>query len=120
MTAATSATNAINGINALVSDGARNIVFAVGDVSKLPEATGIPNALVGSAYSQTCNNLMQIALASVADSGVRVEYVDTRLLGTLIQIPRATGSPTPARALWPASAIPHCRTNSCFMSTEST
>jgi hypothetical protein len=28
---------------------------------------------------------MQIALASVADSGVRVEYVDTRLLGTLIQ-----------------------------------
>jgi hypothetical protein len=76
---------AINGISALVSDGARNIVFAVGDVSKLPEATGNPNALVGSAYSQTCNNLMQIALASVADSGVRVEYVDTRLLGTLIQ-----------------------------------
>jgi outer membrane lipase/esterase len=85
VTAATSATNAINGTNALVSDGARNIVFAVGDVSKLPEATGNPNALVGSAYSQTCNNLMQIALASVADSGVRVEYVDTRLLGTLIQ-----------------------------------
>jgi outer membrane lipase/esterase len=82
--AATSATNAINGINALVGDGARTIVFTVGDVSKLPEAVGNPNAPVGSAYSQTYNNLMQIALAGVARSGVRVEYVDTGLLGTLI------------------------------------
>ena len=83
--AATSATNAINGINTLVGDGARTIVFTVGDVSKLPEATGNPNAPVGAAYSQTYNNLMQIALAGVARSGVRVEYVDTGLLGTLIQ-----------------------------------
>jgi outer membrane lipase/esterase len=83
--AATSATNAINGINTLVGDGARTIVFTVGDVSKLPEAAGNPNAPVGSAYSQTYNNLMQIALAGVARSGVRVEYVDTGLLGTLIQ-----------------------------------
>jgi phospholipase/lecithinase/hemolysin/uncharacterized protein YhjY with autotransporter beta-barrel domain len=83
--AATSATNAINGINALVGDGARTIVFTVGDVSKLPEAAGFANAPVGSAYSQTYNNLMQIALAGVARSGVRVEYIDTGLLGTLIQ-----------------------------------
>ncbi len=83
--AATSATNAINGINTLVGDGARTIVFTVGDVSKLPEAAGNPTAAVGSAYSQTYNNLMQIALAGVARSGVRVEYVDTGLLGTLIQ-----------------------------------
>jgi outer membrane lipase/esterase len=83
--AATSAANAISGINTLVGDGARTIVFTVGDVSKLPEATGNPNAPVGSAYSQTYNNLMQIALAGVARSGVRVEYVDTGLLGTLIQ-----------------------------------
>ncbi len=83
--AATSATNAINGINALVGDGARTIVFTVGDVSKLPEAAGFANASVGSAYSQTYNNLMQIALAGVARSGVRVEYIDTGLLGTLIQ-----------------------------------
>jgi outer membrane lipase/esterase len=83
--AAASATNAINGINALVGDGARTIVFTVGDVSKLPEATGNPNAPVGAAYSQTYNNLMQIALAGVARSGVRVEYIDTGLLGTLIQ-----------------------------------
>src|SRR5882762_4179861 len=61
--AATSATNAINGINTLVGDGARTIVFTVGDVSKLPEAAGNPTAAVGSAYSQTYNNLMQIALA---------------------------------------------------------
>jgi outer membrane lipase/esterase len=83
--AATSATNAINGINALVGDGARTIVFTVGDVSTLPEAIGNPNAPVGAAYSQTYNNLMQIALAGVARSGVRVEYIDTGLLGTLIQ-----------------------------------
>ena len=88
--AAASATNAINGINALVGDGARTIVFTVGDVSKLPEV-GFPttpnaaNAPTGSVYSQTYNNLMQIALAGVARSGVRVEYVDTGLLGTLIQ-----------------------------------
>jgi phospholipase/lecithinase/hemolysin/uncharacterized protein YhjY with autotransporter beta-barrel domain len=88
--AATSATNAINGINTLVGDGARTIVFTVGDVSKLPEV-GFPttpnaaNAPTGSVYSQTYNNLMQIALAGVARSGVRVEYVDTGLLGTLIQ-----------------------------------
>jgi outer membrane lipase/esterase len=83
--AATSAANAISGINTLVGDGARTIVFTVGDVSKLPEATGNPNAPVGAAYSQTYNNLMQIALAGVARSGVRVEYIDTGLLGTLIQ-----------------------------------
>src|ERR1700730_6279197 len=88
--AATSATNAINGINALVGDGARTIVFTVGDVSKLPEVgfattPNAANAPTGSVYSQTYNNLMQIALAGVARSGVRVEYVDTGLLGTLIQ-----------------------------------
>jgi outer membrane lipase/esterase len=83
--AATSAANAISGINTLVGDGARTIVFTVGDVSKLPEAAAFANAPVGSAYSQTYNNLMQIALAGVARSGVRVEYIDTGLLGTLIQ-----------------------------------
>ena len=83
--AATSATNAITGINTLVGAGAKTIVFTVGDVSTLPEATGNANAAVGSAYSQTYNNLMQIALAGVARSGVRVEYVDVALLGTLIQ-----------------------------------
>jgi outer membrane lipase/esterase len=83
--AATSANQAMAGINALVGVGARTIVFTVGDVSKLPEATGNPSAPVGSAFSQTYNNLMQIALANVARSGARVEFVDTGLLGTLIQ-----------------------------------
>jgi outer membrane lipase/esterase len=82
--AANSANIATAGVNTLVADGARTIVFTVGDVSRLPEAAGNPNAPVGSAYSQTYNNLMQIALAGVARSGVRVEYVDTGLLGTLI------------------------------------
>lgn len=82
--AANSASIATAGINTLVANGARTIVFTVGDVSKLPEAVGNPGAAVGSAYSQTYNNLMQIALANVARSGVRVEYVDTGLLGTLI------------------------------------
>jgi outer membrane lipase/esterase len=83
--AGTSAGQATAGINALVGDGARTIVFTVGDVSKLPEAADNPNAPVGSAFSQTYNNLMQIALANVARAGVRVEFVDTGLLGTLIQ-----------------------------------
>ena len=79
-----SALNAQAGINVLVGDGARTIVFTVGDVSKLPEAIGNPNAAAGSAFSQTYNGLMQGYLAGVARSGVRVEYVDTGLLGTLI------------------------------------
>jgi len=79
--------NAMAGITALVGAGAKTIVFTVGDVSKLPEAAlpaNAPNAPTGSAYSQTYNNLMQSALAGVARSGVRVEYVDTNLLGSLI------------------------------------
>jgi outer membrane lipase/esterase len=79
-----SALNAQTGINALIGDGARTIVFTVGDVSKLPEAVGNANAPVGSAYSQAYNNQMQAYLAGVARGGVRVEYVDTGLLGTLI------------------------------------
>jgi outer membrane lipase/esterase len=82
--AANSANIATAGINTLVADGARTIVFTAGNVGGLPEAVGNPAAAIGSAYSQTYNNLMQIALANIARSGVRVEYVDTGLLGTLI------------------------------------
>src|SRR5690242_10146533 len=78
------ASNAQKGIGTLIGDGARTIVFTVGDVSKLPEAAGFANAPVGSACSQTYNSLMQAYLAGVARAGVRVEYVDTGLLGTLI------------------------------------
>lgn len=83
--AAVTAQQAMAGINALVGDGARTIVFTVGNVSTLPEAVGNANAPAGAAYSTTYNSLMQSSLAAVARSGVRVEYVDTGLVGTLIQ-----------------------------------
>ena len=83
--AAVTAQQAMAGINALVGSGARNIVFTAGDVSTLPEAVGNANAPAGAAYSRTYNSLMQASLAGVARSGVRVEYVDTGLIGTLIQ-----------------------------------
>ncbi len=83
--AAVTAQQAMAGINALVGDGARSIVFTAGDVSTLPEAVGNANASAGKAYSTTYNSLMQQSLAGVARSGVRVEYVDTGLVGTLIQ-----------------------------------
>ncbi|CAL77537.1 putative esterase/lipase/outer membrane autotransporter [Bradyrhizobium sp. ORS 278] len=83
--AAVTAQQAMAGINALVGAGARSIVFTAGDVSTLPEAVGNANAPTGKLYSTTYNALMQASLANVARSGVRVEYVDTALIGTLIQ-----------------------------------
>jgi phospholipase/lecithinase/hemolysin/uncharacterized protein YhjY with autotransporter beta-barrel domain len=83
--ATVSANQAMAGINALVGAGARNIVFTVGDVSQLPEAFGNPNAPVGSAYSQNYNAQMQAALAGIARSGVRVEFVDIALIGNQIK-----------------------------------
>ena len=83
--ATVSANQAMAGINALVGVGARNIVFTVGDVGHMPEAIGTPNAPVGSAYSQNYNAQMQAALAGVARSGVRVEFIDVGLLGNLIK-----------------------------------
>jgi phospholipase/lecithinase/hemolysin/uncharacterized protein YhjY with autotransporter beta-barrel domain len=83
--ATVSSNQALAGINALVAAGARNLVFTTGDVSQLPEATGNPNAPVGSAYSQAYNAQMQAALAGIARSGVRVELIDVALLGNLIK-----------------------------------
>ncbi|CCD97581.1 autotransporter domain-containing protein [Bradyrhizobium sp. STM 3809] len=83
--AAVTAQQAMAGINALVGAGARSIVFTAGDVSTLPEAVGNANAPTGKLYSTTYNALMQASLANVARNGVRVEYVDTGLIGTLIQ-----------------------------------
>jgi outer membrane lipase/esterase len=80
-----SANQALAGINALVGVGARTIVFTTGDVGQLPEATGNPNAPIGSAYSQNYNAQMQAALAAIARSGVRVELVDISLIGNLIK-----------------------------------
>jgi outer membrane lipase/esterase len=73
------------GINALVGVGARNLVFTTGDVGQLPEAIGNPNAAIGTAYSQNYNAQMQVALAAIARSGVRVELVDISAIGSLIK-----------------------------------
>jgi outer membrane lipase/esterase len=73
------------GINALVGAGARNLVFTTGDVGQLPEAIGNPNAAIGTAYSQNYNAQMQVALAAIARSGVRVELVDISAIGNLIK-----------------------------------
>lgn len=83
--ATVSANQALAGINALIGAGARNLVFTTGDVSGLPEAVGNPAAAIGSAYSQNYNAQMQVALAAIARSGVRVELVDVALLGNLIK-----------------------------------
>ena len=83
--ATTSFNQTMAGINALVGAGARNIVFTIGDVSTLPEATGNPAAPIGSAYSQNYNAQIQVALAAIARSGVRVELVDIAAIGNLIK-----------------------------------
>jgi outer membrane lipase/esterase len=83
--ATTSFNQTIAGINALVGVGARNIVFTIGDVSTLPEATGNPAAPIGSAFSQNYNAQIQTALAAIARSGVRVELVDIAAIGNLIK-----------------------------------
>jgi outer membrane lipase/esterase len=80
-----SVAQALAGINALVGVGARTMVFTTGDVGQLPEATANPNAFIGSAYSQNYNAQMQVALAAIARSGVRVELIDVSLLGSLIK-----------------------------------
>jgi uncharacterized protein YhjY with autotransporter beta-barrel domain len=83
--ATTSFNQTMAGINALVGAGARNIVFTIGDVSTLPEATGNPAAPIGSAFSQNYNAQIQTALAAIARSGVRVELVDIAAVGNLIK-----------------------------------
>ena len=83
--ATTSVNQTMAGINALVGVGARNLVFTTGDVGQLPEAAAFPNAATGTAFSQNYNAQMQVALAAVARSGVRVELVDVSLIGSLIK-----------------------------------
>src|ERR1700716_975250 len=86
--ATVSATHALAGINALVGVGAKTIVFTTGDVGQLPEAASpanAPKAPIGTAFSQNYNTQMQVALADIARSGVRVELVDVSLIGNLIK-----------------------------------
>lgn len=101
--ATASADNAITGINALVGAGAKTLVFTAGDVSGLPETVNHTSSAVaiGSAYSQTYNNLMQQHLSIVAASGVRVEYIDLAMIESnvvanpsLYGLQYATAAPT--------------------------
>ena len=85
LAATVSANQTMAGINALVGAGARNLVFTVGDVGQLPEATGNPSAPIGTAFSKSYNAQMQAALATVARSGVRVEFIDMSLIVPLVQ-----------------------------------
>ncbi len=104
--AAASAENAIAGINTLVAAGAKTLVFTAGNVADLPEAAKFPTtAAVGSAYSQTYNNLMQQNLSKVAASGVRVEYVDLAMIESNIKanpslygLKYASASPIPGNS----------------------
>ncbi len=74
-------TEATTGLNALVGAGARNITYLAGDVGRLPEVVGLPVAQVGTAYSTAFNTGMQATLATYANQGVIVNYLDLNKIG---------------------------------------
>jgi outer membrane lipase/esterase len=76
---------ATTGLNALVNAGASNITFLAGDVGRLPEVRGLPVAAVGSAYASAFNNGMKQSLATIADRGVIVNYLDLNLIGDRVE-----------------------------------
>lgn len=83
--AGVSTAQTVAGLNALVGVGARTMVFTTGDVGTLPEAVGVPSAAIGTAFSKSYNAQMEMALAGIARSGVRVELVDISLVGDAIK-----------------------------------
>lgn len=76
---------ATTGLTALVNAGARNITFLAGDVGRLPEAVGQPSAPAGTAFSSAFNQGMRTSLASFANQGVIVNYLDLNLIGDRVQ-----------------------------------
>ncbi len=78
--AAVSAAQALNGINTIVANGARTIVYTALDSGQVPSRSSLPTAAVGSAFSAAYNFDVQSSLATIARSGVRVEYIDEALL----------------------------------------
>ena len=83
---------ATTGLNALVNAGARNITFLAGDVGRLPEAVGQPSGPAGSAFSTAFNQGMQATLATYANQGVIVNYLDVNKIGDrVIANPAAFG-----------------------------
>lgn len=83
--AAPKVVEATTGLNALVNAGARNITFLAGDVGRLPEAVGQPSAAAGSAFSTSFNQGMQTTLATYANQGVIVNYLDLNRIGDRVQ-----------------------------------
>ena len=75
---------ATTGLNALVGAGAQNITFLAGDVGRLPEVTGLPIAQVGSAYATAFNTGMRAQLATYANQGVIVNYLDLNRIGDVV------------------------------------
>ena len=73
------------GLNALVNAGARNITFLAGDVGRLPEAVGQPSAAAGTAFSSAFNQGMRTTLATLANQGAIVNYLDLNLIGDRVQ-----------------------------------
>lgn len=90
--AAVTVADATRGLDRLVGAGARNLLFLAGDVGDLPEVRGTPVAAVGSAFSQAFNTGIQDRLATYAVSGVRVSYLDLKLIGDRVRAnPQAFG-----------------------------
>jgi uncharacterized protein YhjY with autotransporter beta-barrel domain/phospholipase/lecithinase/hemolysin len=93
---------ATTGLTALVNAGARNITFLAGDVGRLPEAVGQPSAAAGTAFSTAFNQGMQTSLATFANQGVIVNYLDLNLIGDRVQANpgafglQSAGASTPA------------------------
>ncbi len=92
------------GLNALVNAGARNITFLAGDVGRLPEVAGLPVAAVGSAYATAFNNGMQASLATYANQGVIVNYLDVNRIGDRVLANPAAFGLRSAGAVSPAEA----------------
>jgi uncharacterized protein YhjY with autotransporter beta-barrel domain/phospholipase/lecithinase/hemolysin len=83
--AAPKVVEATTGLTALVNAGARNITFLAGDVGRLPEAIGQPSAAAGTAFSSAFNQGMRTTLATFANQGAIVNYLDLNLIGDRVQ-----------------------------------
>ncbi|HZF93913.1 MAG TPA: autotransporter domain-containing protein [Allosphingosinicella sp.] len=72
------------GLSALIGAGAQNITFLAGDVGRLPEVVGLPIAQVGSAYATAFNAGIRTQLATYANQGVIVNYLDLNRIGDVV------------------------------------
>lgn len=83
--AAQRVTETMAGLNALAGAGLQNLTFLAGDVGRLPEVRGLPVAAVGSAHASAYNEGMKAALASLANQGMIVNWLDLNLIGDRVE-----------------------------------